>query len=120
MSNKFITAGVIGVILLVLAGCGYMIGNYAGTPTQVASGRITDIDHRPRHRCGTTKDSNGRTHDKWCDEEWRVEVVYLGEADRRTTSFRPPRWQYEGARVKVFYNVGRWDKQRMLNRIERL
>lgn len=120
MSNKaFIAIGVI-IGLILVGSVSYTIGNYAGTPTQVATGRITDIDHRPRRRCGTTKDSNGHSRTKWCAEEWRVEVVYLGEADRRTTSFRPARWQYEGARVKVFYNVGRWDKQRMLNRIERL
>lgn len=120
MSNKGVIAVGVAIALLLVGGVSYMVGNYAGTPTQVATGQITDIDHKPRRRCGTTKDSNGKSHDKWCSEEWQVEVAYLGEADRRTTSFRPARWQYEGARVRVFYNVGRWDKNRMVNRIERL
>ncbi|UTC28864.1 hypothetical protein MARCHEWKA_03520 [Brevundimonas phage vB_BpoS-Marchewka] len=119
MTDKGLIAIGAAIALLLVGGVSYMVGNYAGTPTQVAQGRITDIDHRPRRTCGTTTDSNGKSKTKWCAEEWQVEVVYLGESDRRTTSSRPPRWQYEGAPVQVFYNVGRWDKQRMLNRIAR-
>ena len=117
MRDKHIIAIGVAFAVLVTGAIAYSIGNYAGTPTQLAVGQITDIDHKPRRKCGTTKTSEGKTKDKWCNEEWAVEVRYLDQRDRSTRSRRPEAWQYEGARVKVHYNVGRWDRQIMFNRM---
>lgn len=118
--SKSTLIGAIAVGVLAVGAVGYMIGNYAGAPTLSTHGEITDIDHKPRRKCGATKTSEGKTKPKWCSEEWQVEVSYQGTRDRRTSSVRPPRWQYEGAPVRVHYKVGRWDQARMVSRIERV
>lgn len=117
--SRGIIAAVAAVGVLVVGGITYTVGNAWGAPQQTTIGQITDIDHHPRRRCGTTKDSNGKTRDKWCNEEWAVETRFLDRTDRRTTGIRPPSWQREGARVRVHYYVGRWSKRPELTRITR-